>query len=71
MTKPPSLSQRSIVEQERLMAELRARRADTKHRPAKIEPNHRFEAPRKNVRKAGDHAKAGDACSTPVIRWPR
>ena len=49
MTKPPSLSQRSIVEQERLMAELRARRAS--HRPAKVEPNRRFEASRKNVRK--------------------
>ena len=43
MTKLPSLSHRSMVEQERLKEELRARRAA--HRPAKVE----HVASRKNV----------------------
>ena len=33
----------SRVETERLTAELRARRVNTNHRPAKVEPNRRFE----------------------------
>ena len=56
MTKPPSLEQRSKqrVDQDRLIAELRARRLNTKqHRPAKVDnaDRRRFEASRKNVRK--------------------
>jgi hypothetical protein len=54
-TKLPSLEQRSKqrVDQDRLMAELRARRLNTKqHRPAKVDKvDRRFEASQKNVRR--------------------